>query len=46
MFVIDAANRVTYAEYVADQMAERDYAAALEAARSAASQANAVTAVT
>ena len=46
VFVIDAANRVTYAEYVADQMAEPDYAAALEAARSAASHANAATAVT
>jgi thioredoxin-dependent peroxiredoxin len=36
VFVIDAADRVIYAEYVADQMAEPDYAAALEAARAAA----------
>jgi thiol peroxidase len=35
VFVIDAADRVVYAEYVADQMAEPDYDAALDAARSA-----------
>jgi thiol peroxidase len=35
VFVIDAADRITYAEYVPDQMAEPDYAAALEAARAA-----------
>ena len=38
VFVIDRSNRVAYAEYVADQMAEPDYAAALDAARTAASR--------
>lgn len=38
VFVIDAADRVVYAEYVPDQMAEPDYAAALAAARAAAAQ--------
>jgi thiol peroxidase len=36
VFVIDPANRIAYAEYVSDQMAEPDYAAALAAARAAA----------
>ncbi|MEP7198262.1 MAG: redoxin family protein, partial [Chloroflexota bacterium] len=36
VFVIDRADRVVYAEYVADQMAEPDYAAAIAAARHAA----------
>ena len=36
VFVIDRDDRVTYAEYVGDQMAEPDYAAAIEAARRAA----------
>lgn len=33
VFVIDGAGRIVYAEYVADQMKEPDYAAALAAAR-------------
>jgi len=33
VFVIDARDRITYAEYVADQMREPDYAAAFAAAR-------------
>lgn len=33
VFVIDRDNRVTYAEYVADQMLEPNYAAAVEAVR-------------
>jgi thioredoxin-dependent peroxiredoxin len=37
VFVIDPAGRLTYTEYVPDQMAEPDYDAALAAARSAAS---------
>ena len=37
VFVIDRHDRIVYAEYVADQMREPDYAAALEAARGAAS---------
>jgi len=36
VFVIDRAERIVYAEYVADQMAEPDYAAAVAAAREAA----------
>jgi thiol peroxidase len=36
VFVIDRADRVVYAEYVADQMQEPDYEAALQAARQAA----------
>ncbi len=36
VFVVDRAGRIAYAEYVADQMAEPDYDAALAAARSAA----------
>ncbi len=36
VFVIDRADRVTYAEYVADQMREPDYDAAVEAVRAAA----------
>jgi peroxiredoxin len=32
VFVIDRAGRVVYAEYVADQMHEPDYPAAMEAA--------------
>ena len=36
VFVIDPAGRIVYAEYVADQMAEPDYAAALAAAQQAA----------
>jgi thiol peroxidase len=36
VFVVDRAGRVTYAEYVADQMREPDYEAALAAARQAA----------
>ena len=36
VFVIDRNDRVTYAEYVADQMAEPDYDAALTAVRAAA----------
>lgn len=35
VFVIDGANRIVYAEYVPDQMAEPDYDAALAAARAA-----------
>jgi thiol peroxidase len=34
VFVIDARGRIAYAEYVADQMAEPDYDAAVTAARS------------
>jgi thioredoxin-dependent peroxiredoxin len=34
VFVIDARNRIAYAEYVADQMAEPDYDAAVAVARS------------
>ena len=37
VFVIDRHDRIVYAEYVADQMLEPDYTAALEAARRAAS---------
>jgi thioredoxin-dependent peroxiredoxin len=37
VFVIDAGNRVVYSEYVADQMAEPDYPAAIAAARAVAS---------
>lgn len=37
VFVIDRHDRIVYAEYVADQMREPDYTAALEAARRAAS---------
>jgi thiol peroxidase len=37
VFVIDGANRIVHAEYVADQMAEPDYDAALAAARRVAS---------
>lgn len=37
VFVIDRHYRIVYAEYVADQMREPDYTAALEAARRAAS---------
>jgi len=37
VFVIDQHDRVIYAEYVADQMREPDYPAALEATRQAAS---------
>jgi len=37
VFVIDATDRVVYTEYVRDQMAEPDYTAALDAARSATS---------
>ncbi|MBI3943106.1 MAG: thiol peroxidase [Chloroflexi bacterium] len=36
VFVIDSNNRIVYAEYVPDQMREPDYAAAIEAAREAA----------
>lgn len=36
VFVIDRHDRIVYAEYVADQMREPDYTAALEAARRAA----------
>ena len=35
VFVVDRAGRIAHAEYVADQMAEPDYGAALEAARRA-----------
>ncbi len=35
VFVIDRQDRIVYAEYVADQMSEPDYEAALEAARQA-----------
>jgi thiol peroxidase len=38
VFVIDGAGHVVYAEYVADQMREPDYAAALRAAQAAPSQ--------
>jgi thioredoxin-dependent peroxiredoxin len=41
VFVIDRKDRVVYAEYVADQMREPDYAAALEAVRGAASESRA-----
>src|SRR5207247_10519050 len=37
VFVIDRDGRIVYAEYVPDQMREPDYAAAMEAARKAAS---------
>jgi thiol peroxidase len=36
VFVIDRAGRIAHAEYVADQMAEPDYDAAIAAARAAA----------
>ena len=36
VFVVDKAGRIAYAEYVADQMAEPDYDAAIQAARQAA----------
>jgi hypothetical protein len=36
--VIDGSGRIVHAEYVADQMAEPDYEAAVAAARSIASQ--------
>jgi thioredoxin-dependent peroxiredoxin len=36
VFVVDPAGRIAYAEYVADQMQEPDYAAAVQAARAAA----------
>lgn len=36
MFVINRQDRIVYAEYVADQMQEPDYAAAIDAARRAA----------
>jgi thiol peroxidase len=39
VFVIDAADRIAYAEYVPDQMAEPNYDAALAAARKAATSA-------
>jgi thiol peroxidase len=39
VFVLDPAGRVTYSEYVADQMREPDYDAATEAARRTASMA-------
>ena len=39
VFVIDSAGRVAYAEYVADQMREPDYDAAIAAARHAAGEA-------
>jgi thiol peroxidase len=35
VFVLDGSGRLVHSEYVADQMAEPDYAAAMEAARSA-----------
>jgi thiol peroxidase len=35
VFVIDGEDRIVYADYVADQMAEPDYDAALAAARAA-----------
>jgi thioredoxin-dependent peroxiredoxin len=35
VFVIDRANRIVYADYVADQMAQPDYDAALAAAQAA-----------
>jgi thiol peroxidase len=35
VFVIDRQDRIVYAEYVADQMREPDYEAALEAVRQA-----------
>lgn len=38
VFVIDTRDRITYAQYVADQMREPDYDAALSAARRAAGQ--------
>ena len=38
VFVIDGDGRLAHAEYVADQMAEPDYAAAVAAAKSAAQQ--------
>ena len=39
VFVVDGAGKLTHAEYVADQMAEPDYDAALAAARAAAGSA-------
>jgi thiol peroxidase len=36
VFVIDPDNRIAYAEYVNDQMAEPDYDAAVQAAKRAA----------
>jgi thiol peroxidase len=41
VFVIDRKDRIVYAEYVADQMREPDYAEALEAVRGAASESRA-----
>ena len=38
VFVIDRHDRIVYAEYVADQLSEPDYAAALQAVRQAAMQ--------
>ena len=40
VFVIDGTGRLTHVEYVPDQLAEPDYDAALEAARSAAGRAS------
>ena len=38
VFVIDREARIVYADYVADQMTEPDYDAALAAARAAANE--------
>jgi len=38
VFVVDRAGRLAHVEYVADQMAEPDYGAALQAAQLAANQ--------
>jgi thiol peroxidase len=38
VFVVDKNDRIIHAEYVADQMTEPDYEAALEAARKAAQE--------
>ncbi len=38
VFVLDRADRIVYVEYVADQLSEPDYAAALEAVQQAAKQ--------
>ena len=40
VFVIDGGGRLTHVQYVPDQMAEPDYDAAIEAARTAAAEPN------
>jgi thiol peroxidase len=38
VFVLDRADRISYAEYVADQLSEPDYATAIQAVKQAAGQ--------